>query len=1186
MKYLLLTVSLILAITTASGQVTTISNFVAQSVITANGVTTQAAVNALVPEQRKRTVIYLDGLGRPLQHIRVQASPDAYDIITPVYFDNFGRNTTTFLPFADWNGGTGFLRPTAFHDQAFFYEPAYSTVPDVPDDSFPIIRQVPEASPLNRMSEQGYAGSSWQPGTGHTTKTVYAINTNADKVLRWLITADSGAVPQAAVYLPGELYKIVTTDPDGRQHIIFKDQEERQVLQRQVTDSAWLDTYYVYDDFSRLRYIIPPKATQAIINNDYTFNSLPFVKDELCYINEYDERGRVIRKKLPGTGLREITYDARDRVVFSRDGNLTARNNWLYQLYDYLSRPSGTALQTKNASRYAMQAQVNNYYVDTITGMLLQRLPDFTPTIALKGDIYTQYSPDPNLSKPFNSTDMGFLQYGYSMTPDPATTYSRHVSGLLTYGYSRVMDTTTLLYTTYYYDDKGRLIQTIADNINQGTDTKSTLYDVEGKILSTYHHYTNPKSTTTPDLRILSVYHYDRGGNLLRILKQLNNSGLPKTLVHLRRNHLGQMVCKTFGSSLDSMQYVYNIRGWLKSVNKAYVSTGNSYYFGFDLGYDSTTPVITGADYTHPQYNGNIAGTVWRSANDNIPRKYDFSYDEVNRLTAAAFSQQNTGGSAWTNDQVDYTVSGLRYDLNGNMLSMNQKGLSGTTSILIDSLKYDYILNSNKLFAVTDYVNNPLSILGDFKELNTAGAQDYTYDDNGNQLADMNSLTSILRYNWLNLPDSFYLWGKGYITSSYDARGNKLRKKVTDYTGTGRVTITDYIDGVEFVNDTLQSIPHEEGRIRSVVKAGQPVRYFYDYFEKDHLDNTRIVLTEQTDTTVYLASMETAQAAKEELLFSNVVSARSPKPAGYPADGAKVKNEFIALLPAKTTEKKTGPSLVLRVMAGDTVQISASAFYKSIAGKKQEAMTPLSGLLNSALQAPSRSAATDIHQVTAAGNAAAMGITPAAYESMKRKEQEMARPLYIKAGLNFALFDDRLKMIDEGSGTRQVKRIPDQLQVLGTDKMIISRTGYLYVYPDNESDQPVYFDNIAVQLLSGPLLEVTHYYPFGLTMEGISTNALKGTRYPENNRKFNSLVFQHGEFADSTGLHLYEAQLRMMDPQTGRWHQPVFQQGRELQSPYLLHGNNPVRYYGGSSQDASPGDIFKPEPLLWRKLDP
>jgi RHS repeat-associated protein len=151
-----------------------------------------------------------------------------------------------------------------------------------------------------------------------------------------------------------------------------------------------------------------------------------------------------------------------------------------------------------------------------------------------------------------------------------------------------------------------------------------------------------------------------------------------------------------------------------------------------------------------------------------------------------------------------------------------------------------------------------------------------------------------------------------------------------------------------------------------------------------------------------------------------------------------------------------------------------------------------------------------------------------------------------------------------------VKGEPDELQTLAVDKMPIEKSGFLYVYTSNETQQDVLFDNVTVAAVSGPLLEETHYYPFGLTMAGISSNALKGVNYPENRKKYNGI-----EFTKDLDLNIYDAQLRNLDPQIGRWNQvdPKTEK-MEMWSPYVSNYDNPIRFndFLGDEPDGGPGD--------------
>ncbi len=88
----------------------------------------------------------------------------------------------------------------------------------------------------------------------------------------------------------------------------------------------------------------------------------------------------------------------------------------------------------------------------------------------------------------------------------------------------------------------------------------------------------------------------------------------------------------------------------------------------------------------------------------------------------------------------------------------------------------------------------------------------------------------------------------------------------------------------------------------------------------------------------------------------------------------------------------------------------------------------------------------------------------------------------------------------------------------------------MYIYCSNESNVDVFFDNLEVIHSRGPLLEATHYYPFGLTMAGISS---KAAGVFENTKQ----RFQGQEFTNDFDISMYEFKYRMEDCQTGRFWQ-------------------------------------------------
>lgn len=113
---------------------------------------------------------YYDGLGRPLQHVIKQGSPTLKDIIRPVFYDDFGRESRSYLPFTSASATDGSYRPKVIAESGSYTDIATNFYnnpsDDIADDSKPYSTSIFEASPLNRIRKQGAPGLNWQPTPG------------------------------------------------------------------------------------------------------------------------------------------------------------------------------------------------------------------------------------------------------------------------------------------------------------------------------------------------------------------------------------------------------------------------------------------------------------------------------------------------------------------------------------------------------------------------------------------------------------------------------------------------------------------------------------------------------------------------------------------------------------------------------------------------------------------------------------------------------------------------------------------------------------------------------------------------------------------------------------------------------------------------------------------------------------
>jgi hypothetical protein len=859
-------------------------------------------------------------------------------------------------------------------------------------------------------------------------------------------------------------------------------------------------------------------------------------------------------------------------------------------------------------------------------------IPSGSTLIALTMTFYDNYTNTPD--KQYTTAYDGLLDAGSNqhMETIPTTAAQQavqtigQVTGTKVHVIENPGDLTqgNWLETANFYDDRIRVSQMQSDNYKGGRDTTTNLYNFTGKVLTSYLAHTNPDANFNNNTRIKTNMNLDAANRVLQVYTTINDvDSTRRLIVQNSYDQMGQLMQKQLGqlpdsSFLETQALSYNIRGWLKGINRDYANnnTGgaDNAWFGMDLSYDW--------GYGTNQLNGNIAGNKWRSKGDGQQRSYGFGYDDANRLLFADFNQYS--GSAWDKTQgVDYsstmgdgTNPGSAYDYNGNILGMKQMAWQLGGIQPIDSLTYTYYPNSNKLQNVIDGRNNAATTLGDFRtdslspyfNSKTTSAIDYSYDGNGNLLKDLNKdigsqTTSGIIYNYLNLPYQVSVRSatgiKGNITYIYDAAGTKLKKTTSDSSG-NLVTTTTYIGPFQYQGkaartagvtpaDTLQFFGHEEGRVRveADTAGGTSVTsYKYDYFLKDHLGNTRIVLTDEQQTDMYpMATMEDGDSATENLYYIGLDSSRVAKPSGYPADTTTNPNANVAQLGGPGTgdgvSPVMGPGMILKVMAGDQISIRATSWYQLSGTVPGQPVTVplvsdiLRALVNgigalpgsegpglAALQSNTPTLSSNVFQFLSDTGSAINDTKPHAF-------------------LNWILLDKQFNYVSGSSGFQQVGD-NGILDPMVQANIPMTASGYLYIYTSNETPNiAVFFDNLQVTHVRGPLLEEDHYYPFGLLVSGISDKALK-SNYAENKFRFNKgSELQNKEFSDGSGLEMYDTHFRQLDPQLGRWWQidpeadasinPAAVENENAQdeaevgdlesiSPYPSMGNDPIRH--------------------------
>ncbi|HPT05999.1 MAG TPA: DUF6443 domain-containing protein [Candidatus Egerieousia sp.] len=725
-------------------------------------------------------ITYYDGLGYPEQVIQVMGSPIGRNIATPLWYDRVRReDARVYLPYMS-EQTTEDKDTLPITLQKAYYQTIYGSA----DTAYTYTQKIYEPSPLNRVTATFNAGAVFRTADKHAS---YGYDANVTGEVLLLSVNSDNTLSAGGYFMCGKLYKNTVTDEDGTSMITFTNTDGKTVLQRRIISSSpvsYADTYTVYDNLQRAAWVISPEGSRLLsASTVWTENDTVAAKH--CYTYIYNGKGELSEKRMPGTGRIIFIHDPGGRQVASQDSILRRDGRWLLTLYDSLSRP------------------VKVY---------------MTPVSITEAFLESQFATNPYPAIYSNSGNTLISEYQYGCPVDATLAFEsesgfvtsedryRDSTGMKTY--EKMLDNTTIAGTpsyverAFYYDYKGRIIQTVEKNLNGGIDRTSFKYNFVGNILARQERI-SPTSGDTETVKN-TLYTYDQRGRLLTETTTLD--GTAQGTVNYAYDDLGKLITRTGGNG-TAEQTTYNLQGWTTGMS---VCTGQTNIYSQQLRYYNPQKG------TPPLYTGNIS--EWSITQGGNPQStFGFSYDNLNRLTGT-----NRYVDAGTTDVTTYTEKNLTYDANGNILTLGRYVADAGTPE--DNFTYTY--NGNKLMNLAG-TNGGTALNG----------ANYTYDGNGNMTHD-GRMNLDVTYDLFGMPQSVQQNGTLKCAYTYLSDGTKVM--VQDDSNSSLSNGYLYLGSMVFrktgTNYAFESTDFGGGRIINVNGTLSPY-----YYTTDHLGSVRVI---------------------------------------------------------------------------------------------------------------------------------------------------------------------------------------------------------------------------------------------------------------------------------------------------------------------------------------------------------
>ena len=255
------------------------------------------------------TTTYFDGLGRPVETVRVGAGGDFEDVAELTVYGHGDKVAERWLPVGT-HGGGAFVAPASLIGEAkAFYgcdSPLTAFKYELSEEGRPVSMMRPGAS-KPRIMEHGFCFDETVP--------IFDVD-------------GEGRLVRQGYYKEGTLrFTIETDETMTYSRSVFTDFDGRKVAE--LEDDAW--TFWVYDECGRLRFTVSPEGARRL-TADGVCNSTTV--EQYCSEWRYDGRNRVTMSRVPGVAPTYYVYDRLGRLALEQDCCLRSRGQWRFYAYD------------------------------------------------------------------------------------------------------------------------------------------------------------------------------------------------------------------------------------------------------------------------------------------------------------------------------------------------------------------------------------------------------------------------------------------------------------------------------------------------------------------------------------------------------------------------------------------------------------------------------------------------------------------------------------------------------------------------------------------------------------------------------------------------------------------------------------------------------------------------------------